>query len=56
MQLFPLDPDNHKSIRIVEVTREEIPRKVFELIIDDRSPERPVSYTAYRAARLPDLR
>jgi hypothetical protein len=54
--IHELDPENHKSIRIVEVTREETPRTVFELIIDDRSAERPISYTAYRAARIPDLR
>ena len=52
--LHEIDPNNHKSLRIVEVTYEEEPQKVFELVIDDND-ETPMSYTAYRTIRIPSL-
>ena len=52
-ELHELDPANHKSMRIVEVTYEDHPRKVFELRIDDTSGLFSTGYTAYRAVRIP---
>ena len=49
------DPDNLKSVRIVEVTYGDASQKVFELIIKDNSETIPYGYTSYRAVRLPSL-
>lgn len=49
------DPDNTKFARIVEVTRDAAPAKVFELVIDDRQASAPTGYTVYRSERLPSL-
>lgn len=43
-----MHPDNHKRIRINEVTHDKNPEKVFELVIDD--PD--FGYSAYSAIRL----
>lgn len=47
----PMDPINRKLVRIVEVTHQEVPEKVFEIYINDFT----AGYSVYRAERIPSL-
>lgn len=45
-------PQGHKWSRVVEVTRDEDPRVVFEMVLDG---ERPDGWSVYRSERIPSL-
>jgi hypothetical protein len=44
------------SVRMIEVTHTTPAKKVFEMVIKDTTGENPVSWMAFRAERVPDLR
>lgn len=44
------------SVRMVEVTHTSPAKKVFEMVVKDTASETPVSWMAFRAERVPDLR
>lgn len=45
----------HAWGRVVEVTHTSPPEKVFEIVIDDRSPRDPAGWVIYRAQHFPTL-
>lgn len=47
--------DNLKFARIVEITAEDPPRKVYEVLFKDDSAVDPIGYTIYRATRVDSL-
>ncbi len=51
----PYKPDQHEFARIVEVTYEADPEKVFELVIDDPDELEGFGYAVYRAYRFSSL-
>jgi len=46
---------DHHWARIVEVTHDDVPKKVFEMTVDSTDAEKSIGWAIYRADRLPSL-
>jgi len=53
--LPPTNKANHSWSRIVEVTRAASPRKVFEVVFDDKAATGAINWRIHKSVRVPDL-